>query len=67
MNKLLKEKWTVIDGCIYTDKLHEKELPSGKKLVRECIAFNVGDAAHHIVKLHNATLEKTHEKASFSS
>lgn len=59
----LKEKWVAIDGSIYTERaVPVKSEATGRMMAepqRESIAFNVGQkTATHIVKLHNAGLDK---------
>lgn len=58
MSDVTKEPWIVIEGSIYTKWEHTvaKELSSGKLKTRKAIAFNVGRAAEHIVRIHNASL-----------
>lgn len=59
MHKLAKERWVVIDGCVWTEAVHEFKTSYGVTVKsRKAIAFNVGnDLANYIVKLHHEQLD----------
>jgi hypothetical protein len=57
MNKL-KVQWVERDGSIFTKDTERVKLESGPKDVQVAIAFNVGDTAKHIVRLHNESLKE---------
>lgn len=59
MNKL-KVKWVARDGSIFTQEaIVVLKIDATKSIrVQDTIAFNVGKSADHIVRLHNASLER---------
>lgn len=56
---LLKQEWVVKNGSIETKETKRRKTPSGD-FVNEpvYVAFNLGDLAHHIARLHNESLKK---------
>jgi len=58
MNKL-KVQWVVQNGSIFTkDSIVAIKIDATKLIrVQDSIAFNVGDTADHIVRLHNESLK----------
>lgn len=53
----LTERWTVIDGSVYTEEAYLRQVAGGEVKYRPGIAFNVGQmVAEHMVRLHNASL-----------
>ena len=63
MKHLLKVRWVVDNSSIVTEKYYPIKIgPFGTAVQhRRSIAFNVGDLAYHIVKIHNNQLENIHE------
>ena len=59
MSKKLKVEWVARDGSIFTkDEIVTIKIDATKSIkVQESIAFNIGDAAEHIVRLHNESLK----------
>lgn len=55
---VLKSKWVVVDGSIFTVDLYRAETVNKIDDQPKAIAFNVGrEVAEHIVNLHNNTLD----------
>lgn len=53
----MKTPWEVVDGSIRTIATEQVRTAGGRTIkVHHYIAFNVGEPAHHIVALHNASL-----------
>jgi hypothetical protein len=62
MNKL-KVPWIERDGSIFTKDTERVKLESGPQDLQIAIAFNVGDTAKHIVRLHNESLKHDQRSA----
>ena len=56
-----KVEWVANRGSIHTKDITEIKIEfSGKKIKTPIyIAFNIGEAAEHIVRLHNASLKES--------
>ena len=53
-----KVRWTVVDSSIFTEEAYKVKLEFAFVEHQLSVAFNVGkDVAHHIVRLHNNSLE----------
>lgn len=53
----LKMVWIVRDGSIYTRDFVKVKTEAGQYVMMQlAVAFNVGDCAEHIVRLHNESL-----------